>query len=114
MDLAEDTGAEQQTYNYYNNVVCNPYKIIGKGVHTSTVKGVTFDPAGNYLARSGGHLSVCIWRAHNDGGLEKRIDAKSGIFCKWNTGGSGSSGLALSLQSLFGNLSWSTDGPSNN
>mmetsp|Transcript_15709 Transcript_15709/g.36320 ORF Transcript_15709/g.36320 Transcript_15709/m.36320 type:complete len:1325 (-) Transcript_15709:213-4187(-) len=113
-DLAEETDGHTE-HNFYNNVLCNPYKILGKGVHTSTVKGVTFDPAGTYLASSGDDPSVCIWRAHDDWGLEKRIDAKSGIFRQWNiSGGNGngaaSVGLALSSQSLFRRLSWSTDG----
>jgi protein HIRA/HIR1 len=115
---------EHHHNHFYNNVLCNPYKILGKGVHTSTVKGVTFDPAGTYLASSGDDPSVCIWRAHDDWGLEQRIDAKSGIFRKWNnsSGGGGgggghngvssaaATGLALSSQSLFRRLSWSTDG----
>lgn len=90
----------------HSNVLCNPYKILGKGVHTSTVKGVTFDPAGTYLASSGDDPSVCIWRAHDDWGLEKRIDAGSGIFRRWKENESQS----LSSQSLFRRLSWSTDG----
>ena len=90
----------------HSNVLCNPYKILGKGLHTSTVKGVTFDPAGTYLASSGDDPSVCVWRAHDDWGLEKRIDASSGIFRRWNDKDSQS----LSSQSLFRRLSWSTDG----
>jgi protein HIRA/HIR1 len=90
----------------HSNVVINPFKIIGKGIHTSTVKGVTFDPAGTYLASSGDDPSVCVWRAHDDWGLEKRIDASSGIFRRWNEADSQS----LSSQSLFRRLSWSTDG----
>lgn len=89
-----------------SNVLCNPYKILGKGMHTSTVKGVTFDPAGTYLASSGDDPSVCIWRAHDDWGLEKRIDANSGIFRRWKE----NDAQALSSQSLFRRLSWSTDG----
>ena len=86
------------------NVLCNPYKILGKGIHTSTVKGVTFDPAGSYIASSGDDPAVCIWRAHDDWGLEKRIDADTGIFRKWNDG------KELSGQTMFRRLSWSTDG----
>jgi protein HIRA/HIR1 len=89
-----------------SNVLCNPYKILGKGMHTSTVKGVTFDPAGTYLASSGDDPSICIWRAHDDWGLEKRIDASSGIFRRWKENDS----QTLSSQSLFRRLSWSTDG----
>jgi protein HIRA/HIR1 len=90
----------------HSNVLCNPYKILGKGLHTSTVKGVTFDPAGTYLASSGDDPSVCVWRAHDDWGLERRIDASSGIFRRWKDNDS----QALSSQSLFRRLSWSTDG----
>ncbi|KAI2501187.1 TUP1-like enhancer of split [Fragilaria crotonensis] len=86
------------------NVLCNPYKILGKGVHTSTVKGVTFDPAGSYIASSGDDPAVCIWRAHDDWGLEKRIDADDGIFRKWKDV------QELTGQTLFRRLSWSTDG----
>ena len=90
----------------HSNVIMSPYKILGKGIHTSTVKGVTFDPAGTYLASSGDDPSVCVWRAHDDWGLEKRIDASSGIFRRWNE----SDLQGLSSQSLFRRLSWSTDG----
>jgi protein HIRA/HIR1 len=111
-----DLHDNDHTVTNYSNVICNPYKILGKGIHTSTVKGVTFDPAGTYLASSGDDPSVCIWRAHDDWGLEKRIDSKSGIFRKWNNGGDtegggGSKNInTLSSQSLFRRLSWSTDG----
>ena len=90
----------------HQNVLCDPYKILGKGIHTSTVKGVTFDPAGTYLASSGDDPSVCIWRAHDDWGLERRIDASSGIFRKWKE----DDAQALTSQTLFRRLSWSTDG----
>ena len=88
------------------NVICNPYKVLGKGIHTSTVKGVTFDPAGTYLASSGDDPSICVWRAHDDWGLERKIDANSGIFRSWKEGDA----QALSSQTLFRRLSWSTDG----
>ena len=87
-----------------SNVLCNPYKILGKNEHTSTVKGVTFDPAGTYLASSGDDPAVCVWRAHDDWGLEKKID--DGIFRKWNE----DNVQELSSQTLFRRLSWSTDG----
>jgi protein HIRA/HIR1 len=90
----------------HSNVLCNPYKILGKGIHTSTVKGVTFDPAGTYLASSGDDPSICIWRAHDDWGLEKRVDSNAGIFRRWKEGDA----QALSSQTLFRRLSWSTDG----
>ncbi|KAL3809721.1 hypothetical protein ACHAXA_004041 [Cyclostephanos tholiformis] len=57
-----------------------PHKILGRNVHTSTVKGVSFDPAGKYLASSGDDPAICIWRAFDDWELEARIDASSGIF----------------------------------
>ncbi len=101
-DLAEESNSKN--HNFYNNVLSNPYKILGKGIHTSTVKGVTFDPAGTYLASSGDDPSVCVWRAHDDWGLEQRVDSSSGIFRKWQND------TALSSQSLFRRLSWSTDG----
>ena len=90
----------------HSNVLCNPYKILGKGIHTSTVKGVTFDPAGTYLASSGDDPSVCVWRAYDDWGLERRVDSSAGIFRRWKEGDS----QALSSQTLFRRLSWSTDG----
>ncbi|GAX18890.1 protein HIRA/HIR1 [Fistulifera solaris] len=85
------------------SMIGSPYKILGKDVHTSTVKGVDFDPAGSYFASSGDDPAVCIWRAHDDWGLEQRIDASSGIFKQWD-------GQSSSHQSLFRRLSWSTDG----
>jgi protein HIRA/HIR1 len=88
------------------NVLCNPYKILGRNIHTSTVKGVTFDPAGTYLASSGDDPSVCVWRAYDDWGLEKRVDASTGIFRRWKEGDA----QALSSQTLFRRLSWATDG----
>ena len=100
-DLAANEG-----HVTHANVLCNPYKILGKGVHTSTVKGVTFDPAGSYLASSGDDPAVCIWRAHDDWGLERRIDAGSGIFRRWKE----DNAQSLSSQTLFRRLSWSTDG----
>lgn len=92
-------------------MICNPYKILGKDIHTSTVKGVAFDPAGSYVASSGDDPAVCIWRAHDDWGLEARIDATSGIFRTWKSTGDDEDTAALSAhQSLFRRLSWSTDG----
>lgn len=88
------------------SMICNPFRVLGKGVHTSTVKGVAFDPAGSYLASSGDDPAVCIWRAHDDWGLEKRVDSSTGIFRRWNQ----DDAPALSNQSLFRRLSWSTDG----
>jgi protein HIRA/HIR1 len=90
----DGTGKDHPQYSMgYSNVLCNPYRVLGRGVHTSTVKGVTFDPAGTYLASSGDDPSVCIWRAHDDWGLEKRIDSKSGIFRKWS-GDDGTAGAS--------------------
>jgi protein HIRA/HIR1 len=91
------------------SMICNPYKVLGRNVHTSTVKGVAFDPAGSYLASSGDDPAICIWRAHDDWGLEKRIDAQAGIFRSWK-GGDSDDVQTLSNQSIFRRLSWSTDG----
>lgn len=84
-----------------SSMICNPFKILGEKIHTSTVKGVTFDPAGSYVASSGDDPAVCIWRAHDDWGLEARID--SGIFRQWKDEDS-------MTQSLFRRISWATDG----
>ena len=104
-----------------NSMICHPYKILGKNIHTSTVKGIAFDPAGSYLASSGDDPAICIWRTHDDWGLITRIDHQSGIFRTWkqqNDGGDNHARnnnndddiQALSSQSLFRRISWSTDG----
>lgn len=90
------------------SMICNPFKILGQSIHTSAVKGVAFDPAGSYMATSGDDPAVCIWRAHDDWGLEKRIDADAGIFRSW--AGKEDNVQALSSQSMFRRISWSTDG----
>ena len=90
------------------SMIATPFKILGASVHTSTVKGVAFDPAGSYFCSSGDDPAVCIWRTHDDWGLEKRIDADAGIFRKWTT--TDDDVQALSNQSLFRRISWSTDG----
>jgi protein HIRA/HIR1 len=94
------TDLAQRNHNTWN-ILCNPYKILGKTEHSSTVKGVTFDPAGTYLASSGDDPAVCIWRAHDDWGLERKIS--DGIFQTYDL-------EQLSSQTLFRRLSWSTDG----
>ena len=86
------------------SMIRSPHKCLGREAHQSTVKGVCFDPVGSYLATSGDDPAVCLWRTHGDWGLEKRIDAKDGIFRQWGQG------MPLSSQSLFRRLSWSTDG----
>ena len=58
----------------------HPHKILGKDVHTSTVKGVAFDPAGKYIATSGDDPAICIWEATGDWQLMRRIDSTSGVF----------------------------------
>lgn len=96
-----------------NSMIIHPYKILGLNVHTSTVKGVAFDPAGTYIASSGDDPAVCIWRAHDDWGLEKRIDAQSGIFRQWSSSSSNNRDENVDhvvSQSLFRRISWCTDG----
>ncbi|GKY94752.1 hypothetical protein MPSEU_000440600 [Mayamaea pseudoterrestris] len=93
--------------NSSKGIIKSPYKVLGRGVHTSTVKGVCFDPAGSYIASSGDDPAVCIWRAHDDWGLEQRIDASSGIFRQWHAN---DDSVSLSSQSLFRRISWATDG----
>lgn len=87
--------AQQKHVITQSNVLVHPYKILGKDSHISTVKGVTFDPAGTYLASSGDDSAVCIWRAHDDWGLEQKVHVGT---------------ADLSSQTLFRRLSWSTDG----
>ena len=68
----------------------NPFKVLGRNEHTSTVKGVAFDPAGKYIASSGDDPAICIWRAFDDWGLEARVDSSSGVFrSKKKSGGGG-------------------------
>jgi WD40 repeat protein len=122
-DLTQQPQQHETDHHQHSqhSMIRNPYRILGKNVHSSTVKGVTFDPAGSYLASSGDDPAVCIWRAHDDWGLEKRIDAKSGIFRQWKTQTTKQQNettemnfdddtQALSSQSLFRRISWSTDG----
>jgi protein HIRA/HIR1 len=83
------------------NLILHPFKIIGKNIHTSTVKGLAFDPAGSYLASSGDDPAICIWRVHDESwGLEERIES---IFRRWNSEEGQQS-------QLFRRISWSTDG----
>jgi protein HIRA/HIR1 len=87
----------------------------GEDGHTSTVKGVAFDPTGKYLASSGDDPSVCIWRAYDDWGLEAKIDQKDGIFGTPTTAGSnGAKAMEeqqqLASLSLFRRISFSPDG----
>ena len=102
------------------NSILHPYKVLGKQEHTSTVKGVAFDPAGKYIASSGDDPAIIIWRAFDDWGLEAKIDSSNGIFrttSKQNSGG-GSRGeedeqvdvQALANLSLFRRISFAPDG----
>jgi len=70
----------RQNHSNTNSMILHPYKVLGKHEHTSTVKGVAFDPAGKYIASSGDDPAICIWRAFDDWGLEARIDSTAGIF----------------------------------
>jgi protein HIRA/HIR1 len=73
-------GSTLRTLSQVSVQYLHPHKILGRNVHTSTVKGVSFDPAGKYLATSGDDPAICIWRAFGEWGLEARIDADSGVF----------------------------------
>lgn len=107
---------------YMHNL--HPFKVLGKNVHKSTVKGVAFDPAGKFIASSGDDPAICIWRASDDWGLEARIDASSGVFKskkrKKGGGGGGASGDndeeeeddpgELASLSMFRRISFAPDG----
>jgi len=100
----------------------HPFKVLGRDSHTSTVKGVSFDPAGKYVASSGDDPAICIWRAFDDWGLEARIDSSSGIFRskKRKRGSGGNSPRVdemeeddpgeLASLSLFRRISFAPDG----
>lgn len=85
-----------------NNTVMSPYKTLGVKEHTSTVKGVAFDPAGKYIASSGDDPSLCIWRAFDDWGLENKVDSSSGIFQQ--------DVQSLANLSMFRRISFAPDG----
>lgn len=85
-----------------SNTIMQPYKILGVKEHTSTVKGVAFDPAGKYVASSGDDPSLCIWRAFDDWGLESRVDSSSGIFQQ--------DVQSLANLSMFRRISFAPDG----
>lgn len=86
----------------YNTMILHPYKVLGMKEHTSTVKGVTFDPAGKYIVSSGDDPALCIFRAFDDWGLEQRIDASSGIFQQ--------DVQSLANLSMFRRISFAPDG----
>ena len=50
----------------------HPHQTLGRTQHTSTVKGVAFDPAGRYLATAGDDPAICIWRASDDWGVSSK------------------------------------------
>lgn len=85
-----------------SNTIMQPYKVLGVKEHTSTVKGVAFDPAGKYIASSGDDPSLCIWRAFDDWGLESRVDSTSGIFQQ--------DVQSLANLSMFRRISFAPDG----
>lgn len=82
-DVLENDNADTNGVNITQSTTIHnlhPFKILGRNVHTSTVKGVAFDPAGKFIATSGDDPAICIWRAFDDWGLEARIDSTSGVF----------------------------------
>jgi protein HIRA/HIR1 len=84
------------------NAIMQPYKVLGVKEHTSTVKGVAFDPAGKYIASSGDDPALCIWRAFDDWGLESKVDSSSGIFQQ--------DVQSLANLSMFRRISFAPDG----
>lgn len=93
---------QQHQQQQYNSMIMQPYKVLGVKEHTSTVKGVAFDPAGKYIVSSGDDPAICIFRAFDDWGLEQRIDATSGIFQQ--------DVQSLANLSMFRRISFSPDG----
>ena len=105
---------------YVHNL--HPFKVLGRNIHKSTVKGIAFDPAGKFIASSGDDPAICIWRAYDDWGLEARIDASSGVFkSKKRKKGSGGVGGdnddeeeddpgELASLSMFRRISFAPDG----
>jgi len=121
----EPTLGQNGRYNasfHGSSSILHPYKVLGKNVHTSTVKGVAFDPAGKYVASSGDDPAICIWRAFDDWGLEARIDSSTGVFhSRCHKRNSQAVGLnngddqeedvqALASLSLFRRISFAPDG----
>ena len=124
-----DSRHHQQQRRQYNGgsatsggggMILHPYKVLGKHEHTSTVKGVAFDPAGKYMASSGDDPAICIWRAFDDWGLEARVDSSSGVFRSkkksnddgnnTNIDGGEEDMQALANLSLFRRISFAPDG----
>jgi len=113
------SGSNSSSVHVHN---LHPFKVLGRDTHTSTVKGVSFDPAGKYVASSGDDPAICIWRAFDDWGLEARIDSSSGIFRskKRKRGSGGNSPRVdeieeddpgeLASLSLFRRISFAPDG----
>jgi len=64
------------TNSWIAPTVLRPFRILGRKEHSSTVKGVAFDPAGRYIISSGDDPAVCIWRVE-DWGLDRKIDASN-------------------------------------
>lgn len=93
---------DSQGHARSNNAIMQPYKILGVKEHTSTVKGVAFDPAGKYIASSGDDPALCIWRAFDDWGLESKVDSSSGIFQQ--------DVQSLANLSMFRRISFAPDG----
>merc|ERR1712238_266389 len=100
-DYSRGNNNYNNNYTSRNNsvvpTVIRPFKVIGQKEHTSTVKGITFDPAGKYLCSSGDDPAICIWNIQEDWVLEERIGSECGIFRsskrrRFGNGGSNSGG----------------------
>mmetsp|Transcript_12645 Transcript_12645/g.23702 ORF Transcript_12645/g.23702 Transcript_12645/m.23702 type:complete len:1159 (+) Transcript_12645:87-3563(+) len=102
MDFDQYDAQGQNNKHLRVNSIMQPYKILGVKEHTSTVKGVAFDPAGKYIASSGDDPALCIWRAFDDWGLESKVDSSSGIFQQ--------DVQSLANLSMFRRISFAPDG----
>jgi len=88
-------------------MMTSPHKILGLSpIHTSFVKGLTFDPSGKFLATSSDDPSICLWET-TSWSLLKKIDSSHpmSIFNSLDDGYS-----ELVSQCLFRRIDWGPDG----
>lgn len=134
-DYDDDNDNNNTTYNNINNTnqILHPFRVLGRKEHTSTVKGVSYDPAGKYIVSSGDDPAICVWRAgfggqeneseseeseneesDNNWGLEAKLDPESsGIFLQHyhhNHNHQYNYSSSSNVTSLFRRISFAPDG----